>query len=135
MQLHDDDIAERSGLPDAAHRASQLSAFVDAYGLVKSRRDHFVDQMAEFAIHAARQEAVDASVSPDTTTAVAANGFPILWAVAWRPERVLDIAQPATSHKCAHEMRAGPNDSRSPHGEARLWRASSPCWRSHSIGS
>lgn len=63
------DVADLNGLPDATHRA---------------RRDRFVDQIAEFAIHAARQEAVDAAVTPGTTAAVADDGFPILWAVAWR---------------------------------------------------
>jgi thiamine kinase-like enzyme len=84
VQLHDDDVAEGHGLPDAAGRARQLRIFVDAYGLDPARRERFVDQMAEFAIHEARHEAVEAGVTADTTTAVADNGFPFLWAITWR---------------------------------------------------
>jgi signal transduction histidine kinase len=84
VQLHDDDIAERVGLPGAAHRARQLRVLVDEYGLARDRRRALVDQMAELAVHEARQEAVDGGVTPDSSTAVAGNGYPILWAVAWR---------------------------------------------------
>lgn len=84
VQLHDDDVAERNGLPDAAHRAEQLRALVDSYGLAKDRRERLVSQIAEFAIHAARQEVLDAGVIPETDSAVAEDGFPTLWAISWR---------------------------------------------------
>jgi hypothetical protein len=84
VQLYDDDVAERIGLGDAASRARQLRALVDAYGLARNRRARLVDQIAEIAIHAARQEAVDAGVHHETAVAVADNGFPFLWAITWR---------------------------------------------------
>ncbi|HUF32677.1 MAG TPA: phosphotransferase [Acidimicrobiales bacterium] len=84
VQLHDDDIAERNGLPDAAGRAAQLRVMLDAYGLEHQRRDRFVDQLAELAIHAAADEAVQGGVTPTSTTAVDGQGFPVMWAVAWR---------------------------------------------------
>ena len=55
------------------------------------RRDGFVDQIAEFAVHAARQEAVDAGVGPESAVAVADVGFPVLWAITW--QRVVDLSQ------------------------------------------
>jgi hypothetical protein len=82
-QLHDDDVAEGHQLLDAAGRAEQLRLFVDAYGLEREGRERFVEQMAEFAIHEARQEAIEANVT-ESTPAIADNGYPILWAVTWR---------------------------------------------------
>jgi hypothetical protein len=37
-QLHDDDVAERLGLPDLAARARQLRAIVDGYELRREQR-------------------------------------------------------------------------------------------------
>jgi aminoglycoside phosphotransferase (APT) family kinase protein len=84
VQLYDDDVAERIGLGDAASRAQQLRVLVDAYGLAGNRRARLVEQIAEFAIHAARQEAVDAGVHHETAVAIAEDGFPFLWAITWR---------------------------------------------------
>ena len=56
----------------------------DAYGLERSRRTGFVDKMIELAVHAARQEAIDHSVTAETTSGVADDGFPYLWAITWR---------------------------------------------------
>lgn len=83
-QLHDDDIAERQGLPDAATRARQAHAILDAYGLPTARRAELVDRMIELAIHAARAEAVSADVTPESESAVDADGYPVLWAITWR---------------------------------------------------
>ena len=84
VQLHDDDVAEGNGLPDAVTRAHQLRVLLDAYGLDHTRRDRFVDQIAELAIHEARQEAVDAGITAASADAIAPNGFPNMWAVTWR---------------------------------------------------
>jgi hypothetical protein len=84
VQLHDDDVADGNRLPDATIRARQLRTLLDAYGLDHVRRERFVDQIAELAIHEARQEAVDAGITASSTKAVAPNGFPIMWAVTWR---------------------------------------------------
>ena len=83
-QLHDDDVAELQGLPEAATRARQLHAILDGYGLPAVRRPGLVDRMVEVAVHGARDEAVRAGVTPDSTEAVDADGFPVLWAVTWR---------------------------------------------------
>lgn len=84
VQLHDDDLAELNGLPGPEDRAAQLRILVDEYELPLQRRQALVDQIAEFAIHAARQEAVDAQVTSESTAAVADDGFPVLWAITWR---------------------------------------------------
>lgn len=83
-QLHDDDIAERQGLPDAAARAWQLRAILDGYGLPPEQRPGLVDRMIEVAVHSARAEAVLAEVTPESTEAVSPDGYPVLWAVTWR---------------------------------------------------
>ena len=83
-QLHDDDVAERFDLPDAPARARQVRLMVDAYGLTSSQRLGFVDKMIEFAIHGARQEAVEYDVTPETEQAISESGFPVLWAITWR---------------------------------------------------
>jgi hypothetical protein len=82
-QLHDDDVAERNGLGTTADRARQLGLIVDGYGLEATRRRGLVDRMVELAIRSARQEAVGRAVTP-ATASPAGDGFPVLWAVAWR---------------------------------------------------
>lgn len=82
-QLHDDDVAERSGLGTVEDRGRQLVALVDGYGLGSDRRVGLVDRMVEFAIRAARDEAVQYAVGPETLSP-ADDGFPITWAISWR---------------------------------------------------
>lgn len=83
-QLHDDDLAALQGLPDAVTRARHARSILDGYGLPSHRRQEVVDRMIELAVHAARAEAVQARVTPDSTEAVDENGFPVLWAITWR---------------------------------------------------
>jgi hypothetical protein len=83
-QLHDDDVAELQGLPDARARARQVHAILDGYELPSNRRGDVVDRMIEVAVHAARAEAVMAHVHPDSTEAVDTEGYPVLWAITWR---------------------------------------------------
>lgn len=81
--LHDDDVAKRSGLASAEDRALQLVALVAGYELERDRRLGLVDHMVEFAIRAARDEAVLYEVGPNTASP-ADDGFPIAWAISWR---------------------------------------------------
>ncbi len=83
-QLHDDDIAERVGLPPAADRARQARLIVDGYGLAAGDRVGFVDKMIALAVHEARAEAVAHDIGPDSAAAVSPTGYPVLWAVTWR---------------------------------------------------
>ncbi len=83
-QLHDDDVAELHGLPDAAARARQLRLFLDGYGLSRRDRAGFVDKMITFAVHDARAEAVESGVAPASAQAIAADGYPSMWGIAWR---------------------------------------------------
>lgn len=83
-QLHDDDVAQLQGLPEARARARQVHAILDGYELPSKRRGAVVERMIEVAVHAARAEAVLASVHPDSTEAIDAQGYPVLWAITWR---------------------------------------------------
>jgi hypothetical protein len=77
-QLHDDDIAERQGLPSASARAAQLRLFADGYRLAEPDRGVLVTAMIEYAIRDSAAEAVQAEATPDK------QDFNALWAVAWR---------------------------------------------------
>lgn len=77
-QLHDDDVAERVGLPAAEHRARQMRLLLDSYGVAQAARVGFVDAMVAFAVHNAADQARQARVTPEST-----NAEP-LWAVTWR---------------------------------------------------
>ena len=77
-QLHDDDVADRHGLPGAAARAGQLRLFLDGYGLPRADRQGLVGRMIEFAIRDCAAEAVRAGITPDS-----ADPAP-LWSLAWR---------------------------------------------------
>ena len=83
-QLHDDDVAERAGLPDAAARARQVALVLDGYGLPRGARAGFVDRMVAHAVHSARADAIEHGVSETSTQARAADGFPVLWSITWR---------------------------------------------------
>ena len=83
-QLHDDDVAERCGLADAAVRARQLKAIVDGYGLPQCHRGDFVDKMIAFAVYDARAEAINYDVTPETVSGTSPGGYPYAWAITWR---------------------------------------------------
>jgi hypothetical protein len=83
-QLHDDDVAERCGLPGAAARARQLTAILDGYGLPRRGRGGFVDKMITFAVHDARAEAIRYHVDPETVSGASPGGYPYTWAITWR---------------------------------------------------
>ena len=81
-KLHDDDVAQREGLPPLAERAKQLRAIVDGYGLSRGQRRGFVDRIIEVAVHATAEEADIARITPDTPLHSLDAQFP--WAMAWR---------------------------------------------------
>ncbi len=92
-QLHDDELAERLGLPPIDVRARQLRSIIDAYGLPKADRARFVDQMIDVAVRSAAQEAIDAGVTETGTSPAAMgllgggpplSGHDLLWAITWR---------------------------------------------------
>jgi hypothetical protein len=45
------------------------------------------------AAHSARAEAVQAGVTPNSTDAVSADGYPVLCGIAWRPHSASWIAR------------------------------------------
>ncbi|GAA3921003.1 phosphotransferase [Actinoplanes auranticolor] len=94
--LVDDDIAEMHGLPEATARARQARAIVDGYGLPRAARDELVDRLSDVAAHGARHEAVAGGVTIDSTAAVAQNGYPVLWGIAWRARSASWIARHRT---------------------------------------
>jgi Ser/Thr protein kinase RdoA (MazF antagonist) len=77
-QLHDDDIAERQGLPPADARARQVRVMADSYGLGPRERAALVDTMVAYAIHDAAEQAIAVPVTPETDDATP------LWGLAWR---------------------------------------------------
>ena len=83
-QLHDDDVAEANGLPSAEVRTAQVGLLLDGYQLSRAGRVGFVDKLIEFAVRDARAEAVEHRVTADATAAANDDGFPVLWAIAWR---------------------------------------------------
>jgi Phosphotransferase enzyme family len=83
-QLHDDDVAERHGLPGLPERARQARLILDGYGLPVRDREDFVDKMITFAVHSARAEAVEFGVTPETRAGVTSTGYPFTWAITWR---------------------------------------------------
>lgn len=90
-QLHDDDIAERHGLPDGATRARQARAILDGYGLPRAEREQFHDRLLDVAVHSARAEA--RGVDANSVTAVTPDGYPLLWAITWRARSASWIAR------------------------------------------
>jgi hypothetical protein len=77
-QLHDDDIAERNGLPDAATRGAQLRLFLDGYGLPSAQRSGLITRMIEFAIRDCAGLAETKQITPES------NDPTTLWILAWQ---------------------------------------------------
>ena len=77
-QLHDDDVAERQGLPSADVRARQVRGILDGYGLSRSRRVGFVNKMIEFAVHDAADVAIEKDVTPEMRDPTP------LWEITWK---------------------------------------------------
>lgn len=77
-QLHDDDVAERHNLPEAAARAAQLRLFLDGYGLPAADREGFVNRMVEFAIRDCASVAINARITPESDDPAP------LWGLAWQ---------------------------------------------------
>jgi aminoglycoside phosphotransferase (APT) family kinase protein len=77
-QLHDDDVAERAGLPSIETRAGQLRLIVDGYELSAAQRSGFLDTIIEVAVQDAADQAIEARVTPDS------KDCEPLWGMAWR---------------------------------------------------
>ena len=77
-QLHDDDIAELHGLPNAEIRARHVRSILDGYELPSDRRAGFVDKMIEFAVHDAAEQSIEAKVTAET------KDPEVLWGITWR---------------------------------------------------
>ncbi|WP_238403111.1 phosphotransferase [Paenibacillus mesophilus] len=75
-QLHDDDVAERVGLPSLDVRARQLRLLVDAYGVDPIQRRSLFDLILEVVIRETAEEAIEKQVTP--------NCHGPLWGLAWR---------------------------------------------------
>jgi hypothetical protein len=81
-KLHDEQVAEREGLPSVAERAQQMRAIVDGYGLAGSRRRGLVDTIIELTVSATADEADLAGITADSTINDLDERVP--WALAWR---------------------------------------------------
>ncbi|WP_308636915.1 aminoglycoside phosphotransferase family protein [Paenibacillus silvisoli] len=74
--LHDDDVAERVGLPSLDVRARQLRILVDAYGLNAEQRHALFDLIVEVVVRETAEEAIENRITPES------HGP--LWGIAWR---------------------------------------------------
>ncbi|WP_240633138.1 aminoglycoside phosphotransferase family protein [Paenibacillus montanisoli] len=75
-QLHDDDVAERVGLPPLDVRARQLRLLVDAYGVNPKQRLELFDLILEVVVRETAEEAIENQITPDCQGP--------LWGLAWR---------------------------------------------------
>ncbi|MFD0715714.1 aminoglycoside phosphotransferase family protein [Paenibacillus sp. GCM10027626] len=75
-QLHDDDVAERVGLPALDVRARQLRLLVDAYEASAAERHELLDRIVEVVVCETAEEAIEQKITPDCQGP--------LWGLAWR---------------------------------------------------
>lgn len=78
VQLVDDDVAGRVGLPSLQKRVEQLRLLVDAYELPRDLRSEFVQTMIDVATLDAADQAIEGNITPDTIDTTQ------LWGLAWR---------------------------------------------------
>jgi hypothetical protein len=75
-QLHDEDVAERCGLPSPSARTRQVRLLTDAYGASRAQRQGLVERIIEVVVRETAEEAIEAEVTPES------HGP--LWGLAWR---------------------------------------------------
>lgn len=75
-QLHDDDVADRVGLPSLEIRARQLRLLVEAYRVPPAQRQALFELILEVVVRETAEQAIEIQVTPDT------HGS--LWGIAWR---------------------------------------------------
>ena len=82
-QLHDDDVAEQSGLPDAAAERGSSASWSTATGsnapTVSASSTRWWSWRS-----AAPGKKPSTTRSPPASEALTADGFPIMWAITWR---------------------------------------------------
>jgi Ser/Thr protein kinase RdoA (MazF antagonist) len=78
VQLVDNDVANRVGLPPIQKRAEQLRLLVDAYELPRDLRSELIQTMIDVATLDAADQAIEGNITPDTTDPTQ------LWGLAWR---------------------------------------------------
>lgn len=83
VQFHDDDIAEREGLPPAAERARWYRSFLDGYELPRAERARIIDLMLRWAI---KDNGWYARVPGFRAGYVSAEG---LWTLTWQSRAAL----------------------------------------------
>lgn len=83
VQFHDDDIAEREGLPPAAERARWYRSFLDGYELPRAERAGIVDLMLRWAI---KDNGWYARTQGFRAGDVSAEG---LWVLTWQSRAAL----------------------------------------------
>jgi hypothetical protein len=76
--LHDDDVAELEGLPDAETRITWLKNFLDGYRLPRSERRGLVTRMIEFAVRDTAGFARSRKITPESK-----DPEP-LWLLSWQ---------------------------------------------------
>ncbi|GEM_PF-3486373 len=76
--LHDDDVAEREGLPEAETRIHWLKSFLDGYRLPRSERRGLVTRMIEFAVRDTAGFARSRKITPESKAPEP------LWLMAWQ---------------------------------------------------
>jgi hypothetical protein len=77
-QLHDDDVAEREGLPGAQARARWLKAFLDGCQVSRRDRSGLITRMIEFAVRDTAAFARRRGITPEST-----DPEP-LWLLSWQ---------------------------------------------------
>lgn len=75
-QLHDDDVAERVGLPPLEARVRQVRLLTDAYGVSVRERGLLFELIVEVAVRETAEQAIEVNVTPESEGA--------LWGLAWR---------------------------------------------------
>jgi hypothetical protein len=77
-QLHDDDVAERAGLPGARARARWLKVFLDGCEVPRHDRSGLITRMIEFAVRDTAGFARGRGITPEST-----DPEP-LWLLSWQ---------------------------------------------------
>ena len=85
IQLYDDDVGEKIGLPDLTTRAHQLRILLDSYKLRKSQRKSIIDRIIEVGIYETAQQAIDENVEENTIGK--------MWGISWRARSIKWIVE------------------------------------------
>jgi thiamine kinase-like enzyme len=85
VQLYDNDVGDKIGLPSVEKRSVQFKLLIDGYELDKAKRSDLLEDITEVGVFESAEQAIELNVGEKTV----GN----MWGISWRARSVKWIIQ------------------------------------------